>query len=52
MSEYVKQFTWDKDTVDVVDRKAEEIIMKVKKVAKDMRENAVIETENIQMSNK
>ncbi|MGQ9571345.1 MAG: hypothetical protein ACUVUQ_11025 [Thermodesulfovibrionales bacterium] len=52
MSEYVKQFTRHKDTVDVVDRMAEEIIMKVKKVSKDMRENAAIETENIQMSNK
>jgi ParB family chromosome partitioning protein len=52
MSDHVTQFTWDKDTVAEVERKTEEIITKVKKVAKDMRENVAAEIKDVQMSNK
>jgi len=46
LSNHVTQFPWDKDTAAEVDRKAEEIIKKVKKVAKDMKENIATEIED------
>lgn len=52
LSDHVIQFSWDKNTTDEVDRKAEEIIKKVKKVAKDMKENIATEFEDVQVSNK
>jgi DNA-binding FrmR family transcriptional regulator len=52
LSGHVTQFSWNKDTAAEVDKKAEEIIKKVKKVATDMRENIATEIEDVQMSNK
>jgi ParB family chromosome partitioning protein len=46
LSDHVTQFTWDKATVAEVDRKAEEIITKVKKVATDMKENIAADIED------
>jgi len=52
LANHVIQLQWDEETANLVDKKAEEIINKVKKVAKDMRENVATEIEDIQMSSK
>jgi hypothetical protein len=43
---HIMQFQWDEETVDLADKKAKEIIDKVKEVAKNLRENVADEVIN------
>jgi len=46
LNKHVIQFQWDKETADLTDKKAKEIIDKVKEVAKNLRENVADEVIN------